>query len=63
MGHQRLFRGRPWLDIVEERSRILSCHRTGSEAFWEFYMFDVSADMYDEVTGQDVQPREHSGHS
>ncbi len=61
MGHQRLFRGHPWLDVVEQRARLLSRRRTGSEAFWEFYMFDVSADMYDEITAAQVRSQEHSG--
>ena len=60
MRHQRLFQGLPWLDVVEQRARIQSRHRTGCEAFWEFYMFDISADMYDEVTYQADQRQDQT---
>ncbi len=63
MRNQRLYRGRPWLAVVEERSRTESHLRTGSDAFWEFYMFDVSADMYDETIRAHAQPAPQSRRS
>jgi len=60
MRHQRLFQGLPWLDVVEQRARMISRCRTGSETFWEFYMFDISADMYDEITGQVSQTQDQT---
>lgn len=60
MRHQRLFQGLPWLDVVEQRARMISRSRTGCETFWEFYMFDISADMYDEITGQVSQTQDQT---
>ncbi|MHA1566411.1 MAG: hypothetical protein ACTSX7_13950 [Alphaproteobacteria bacterium] len=62
MPHQRLFRGLPWLDVVEERARILSRNRTGSDAFWELYMFEISTAMYDEVTYQPNQTQDQANY-
>ena len=62
MRHQRLFQGLPWLDVVEQRARMISRRRTGSEAFWEFYMFEISADMYDEVTDRLGQTQDQTNH-
>ena len=40
---ERYATDRPWLIVIEERARHLSRQRTGSDAFWRFYLADVTS--------------------